>query len=86
METAVRTGTILELDSLPPRLDLNARQVRKAIRMGAQIAIDSDAHKPQDFDGIRDYGVPTARRGWVTKASVINALPVEQMRASLKKS
>jgi DNA polymerase (family X) len=82
---AVASGTILELDSLPQRLDLNARLVRKAIASGAKISIDSDAHRPTDFDCIRDYGIPTARRGWVTKESVVNALPVEEMLASVKR-
>ncbi len=84
IDAAVRTGTILELDSLPRRLDLSARNVRKAIKAGALISIDSDAHRPTDFDCIRDYGIPTARRGWVTKDSVVNARTVEAMLASLK--
>ena len=76
------TGTFLEVNANPKRLDLRAEHVRAAIGAGVRICISSDAHRPGGIDVLR-YGVDTARRGWAGKDHVVNALPwskVERLR------
>lgn len=70
-EAAARTGTALEINANPARLDLPEDLARAAIEAGVLIAIDSDAH---DLDGLNvmEYGIAIARRGWVPRDSVIN--------------
>jgi DNA polymerase (family 10) len=79
-----RTGTILEVDAQPERLDLPDALIRRAIQAGVRIAIDSDAHSVDQLRFIESFGVGLARRGWAEAAQVINALPLRQMLASLK--
>ncbi len=81
---AVRTGTVLEIDAMPDRLDLRDEYVRKAVDAGALLAIDSDAHDPSHFRYADELGVAVARRGWARKADVINTLAVEQCLSRLK--
>jgi len=69
-----RTGTFLEVNANPKRLDLRPEHVRAAISAGVRVCISSDAHAPDGLDVLR-YGVDTARRGWATQADVVNALP-----------
>jgi DNA polymerase (family 10) len=80
---AKRTGTILEIDAFPERLDLKDEHVRKAIAAGVKLVIDSDAHSVNHLAYI-DYGIATARRGWAEKADVVNTLPVDKFLRSLK--
>jgi len=79
-EAAKVSGTALEINSNPRRLDLEAPYARRAVEMGIPIAIDSDAHAPEQMD-LLPYGILTARRGWVEARSVINTWPVEQFMA-----
>lgn len=81
---AARTGTVLELDALPDRLDLRDDHVRRAVAAGVPLVIDSDAHAAAHLAFPDRYGVPTARRGWATAKDVINTLPVERFLARLK--
>ena len=81
---AKRTGTVLEIDALPERLDLKDDHVRKAIDAGVRIVIDSDAHAIAHLRYADDYGISVARRGWATAKDVINTLPVERFLAHLK--
>jgi DNA polymerase (family 10) len=81
---AKRTGTVLEIDAMPDRLDLPDEVVRKAVEAGVRIAIDSDAHQPAHLAFADAFGIPVARRGWATRADVVNALPVTQCLAALK--
>jgi DNA polymerase (family 10) len=80
---AKRTGTILEIDAYPERLDLKDEHVRKAIAAGVKLAIDTDAHSVNHL-GYLHFGIATARRGWATRADVVNALPVRAFLRSLK--
>jgi DNA polymerase (family 10) len=82
--TAVRTGTVLEIDAMPDRLDLRDEYVRKAIDAGALLAIDSDAHQPGHLAYADELGVAVARRGWARRSDVVNALPVAKCLARLK--
>ena len=82
---AARTGTAMEIDSFPDRLDLPADLVRRAKRFGVKFSIDTDAHSVGHHRNIR-YGVGTAQRGWLTPDDVINTWPLERLRAFLRKA
>jgi DNA polymerase (family 10) len=81
---AKRTGTVLEIDAMPDRLDLRDAYVRKAVEAGVKLAIDSDAHATDHLAYADEFGVAVARRGWARKADVVNALPVAKCLAQLK--
>ena len=68
---AVNTGTALEINSSPWRLDLNDSWARKAREAGAMLAIDTDAHYPAEFDSAR-YGCAIGRRAGLTPDRVLN--------------
>jgi len=67
----VATGTRLEVNGGPERLDLPDWAVRKAVEKGATLVIDSDAHAIEELDWTQ-YGAATARRGWATPDRVDN--------------
>lgn len=81
---ASRTGTILEVNANPHRLDLRDVHVRRALRLGVKIAINTDAHSAQDLDLMR-FGVATAQRGWATAGDVVNTWPLEKFVAYLER-
>ncbi len=68
---AAETGTFLEINGFPDRLDLTAQAARRAAALGARMVVCSDAHSPGDFENLR-WGVGEARRGWLTKADLAN--------------
>ena len=68
---AARTGTALEINSSPWRLDLNDTWARKARDAGVILAIDTDAHYPAEFDSVR-YGCAIGRRAGLTPDRVLN--------------
>ena len=68
---AVRTGTALEINSSPFRIDLNDSWARRAAQAGALLTIDNDAHYPAEFDYLR-YGIGIARRAGVSPDRVLN--------------
>jgi DNA polymerase (family 10) len=81
---AKRTGTVLEIDAMPDRLDLPDEAVRKAVEAGVRLAIDSDAHHPDHLAFPDEFGIGVARRGWARRADVVNTLPVAKCLAALK--
>ncbi len=81
---AKRTGTVLEIDAIPDRLDLKDEHVRKAVNAGVHLTINSDAHSLSQLRCAEDFGIAVARRGWATKENVINTRPVEQFLSCLK--
>lgn len=81
---AARTGTALEVNSFPDRLDLRDEHIMWAKRHGVRFAVDTDAHSTVHLPFIR-FGVGTAGRGWLTKDDVINAWPLERLRSFLAK-
>ena len=83
LKAAAETGTALEINANPRRLDLDDVQARRAIDMGIKLSINTDAHHPDHMDFIA-FGVATARRGWVTVPDVINAWTPKQIKAWLK--
>jgi DNA polymerase (family 10) len=68
---AAKTGTVLEINGSPHRLDLSVERARHAIELGCTVSIDSDAHKFSEF-GHLDWGVSQARRAWVEPRHVLN--------------
>lgn len=83
LKIAKETGTILEINAYPERLDLNDQNIRKAKEMGVKMAIGTDAHH-KDQLRFMEYGVSQARRGWAEKKDIINAWPLEKMIEMLK--
>jgi DNA polymerase (family 10) len=84
METAKRTGTILELNSFPDRLDLNDIHCKMAKEYGVLVAISTDAHDALQMRDVIRYGVATARRGWLEAKDVVNTKGLEDLRKVLK--
>lgn len=82
LEVAARTGTILEINSSPDRLDLDDTLAREAARRGIPIAINTDAHDSLRLSEMR-YGVLTARRAWLEAENVINTWDLARLRAYL---
>jgi DNA polymerase (family X) len=83
-EAAGRTGTALEINAYPDRLDLRDEHVLWARRHGVRFAIDTDSHAVGHLDMMR-FGVATAQRGWLTKQDVINAWPITKLERFLRK-
>jgi DNA polymerase (family X) len=82
--SAARTGTALEVNSHPDRLDLKDEHLLWARRLGVKFAVNTDAHAVGHLALIR-FGVGTAQRGWLTKDDVINAWPLSRLRTFLRK-
>ncbi len=77
---AAETGTALEINAHPARLDLNDVHVRRAIELGVGLVINSDAHDVKGFD-VLQFGVATARRGWATATDILNTRSLEDLLA-----
>ncbi len=82
LRAAAASGTALEINAAPERLDVNDVTARRAAELGAPISINSDAHHPNDLASMR-YGILTARRAWLRAADVLNTLPVDDLLAWL---
>jgi len=80
---ARETGTWLEVNGGPERLDLPDVWVRKAIEAGVTLVLNSDAHATGELDWM-EFAVANTRRGWATKAPVANTLPLDAMLAKRK--
>lgn len=84
LEAAARTGTAMEINAYPNRLDLNDIWSRTAKEMGVRMSIDSDAHDPEHLKVMR-YGVKVARRGWLEKKDVLNAMGLQELMKVVKR-
>ncbi len=78
LREAAARGVALEINAHPARLDLDEAHARRAVDIGCILAINSDAHSPQDFS-LRPFGVGIARRGWVPPAAVVNTWPLDHL-------
>ena len=78
IDEAVRTGTILEINAFPDRMDLPDILCRAGKGKGAKFAINTDAHSIDQLNLI-EYGVSTARRGWLEKEDIVNCLPLDEL-------
>ncbi len=83
-EAAAAHGVAVECNASPYRLDLGDVELMRAAAAGCRVVIDTDAHAPAGLDDMR-YGVATARRAWLGREHVINAWPLERLRAFLAK-
>jgi DNA polymerase (family 10) len=84
IECAAATGTWIELNAHPWRLDMDWRWWRKAKEKGVRCVINPDAHRCSDL-GFLTLGVTMARKGWLEREDVVNTLPIERIRHALKK-
>ena len=81
-ETSKDTGTFLEINSYPNRLDLNDVNVKRAVESGCKLSIDTDSHSTDTLKYM-ELGIATARRGWAKKEDIINTLPLKKLEKLL---
>jgi len=84
LQAAARTNTALEINSHPSRLDLSDVNAKAAKEMGIKISINSDAHDVEQLLNMK-YGVNVARRAWLEKKDVLNALSLKELLSVLKR-
>lgn len=84
ISAAANTGTILEVNAGPERLDLDAPHIRTALAAGVKLTINTDAHDPRHLAGI-GLGVLTARRGGARAADVLNTWSLDALTQWLSK-
>jgi len=84
LKVAKETGTAIEINAYPLRLDLNDIHVKMAKEIGTKIAISTDTHVVSQFNYMT-YGVFIARRGWIEKTDVLNTLDHNGLMKALKK-
>ena len=82
IDAAARTGTTLEVNAAPERLDIKDTQVHLARERGVRLAIGTDAHTSVHLHHM-PLGVSTARRGWAEAKDVVNTLPVAKLLEAL---
>ncbi|MDD1707888.1 MAG: DNA polymerase/3'-5' exonuclease PolX [Methanoregulaceae archaeon] len=78
IERAKDTGTSLECNASPYRLDLDDAYIREAVERGVRIAIGTDTHDRSELQHMQ-YGVMTCRRGWSSRGDILNTLPVNEL-------
>ncbi len=81
---AAATGTVIEINASPYRLDLDWRWCRKAKEAGVLLAINPDAHAQAELDYVA-YGVAMARKGWLTAADIVNTRPAAEALTLLRR-
>ena len=74
----------MEINAYPSRLDLNDVWSRTAKDMGVKLAVNTDAHEASQMNVMR-YGINVARRAWLEKKDVLNALSLPELRRVLDK-
>jgi len=79
LDAAADTGTVLEINAYPNRLDLSDVNARKAKNKGVKIAIGTDAHNTGHL-GLMEFGVDVARRGWLEKGDIMNTRNAKEVR------
>ncbi len=83
-QAAARTGTALEINAQPDRLDLRDVHIFRARELGVKLSLGTDAHAAEQL-GLMQFGVGTARRGWAGAGHILNTMPVEGVLAALKR-
>jgi DNA polymerase (family 10) len=84
LDAAAATGTWIELNAAPKRLDLDWRWWPLAKQKGVKCVINPDAHRVERLQDLW-FGIGAARKGWLTKADVVNCLPLGKIEAELKR-
>jgi DNA polymerase (family 10) len=85
IKAAQRTGTILEINAYPDRLDIKDEYIRKCVERGVKMSIDSDAHSKEHFK-LLEHGIAQARRGWAERKDIINTRSLKEMLGLLKRN
>ncbi len=85
LTACAETGTAVEINANPERLDLSAEHARLAASLGCTLVINSDAHSIGQLDLMR-YGIHTARRAWLCAGNVLNVKPLSELLALLKRN
>ena len=83
-KTAKETGTALEINAFPSRLDLKDGYIRLAKKIGVKFAINTDAHSINHLH-FMEFGVSQARRAWCGKKDIINTMPLKNFLEFIKK-
>jgi DNA polymerase (family 10) len=83
LEAAARTGTWIELNAAPKRLDLDWRWWPLAKQKGVKCVINPDAHRTERLQDLW-FGIGIARKGWLTKDYVVNCLPLGKIENALR--
>jgi len=83
LRVAKETGTILEINSYPERLDLNDQNIRRAKEVGVKMVINTDSHHKDQLRFI-ELGIAQARRGWAEREDIVNCRPLEKLLKFLK--
>ena len=83
LKAALKHKVAMELNSFPDRLDLSDVHLRAAKHHGVKIVINTDSHHTSHLEKMR-YGVTQARRAWLTKDDVLNALPTSKFAQAMK--
>ncbi len=82
IDASTRTGTVLEINASPQRLDLNDAQAKMAKERGAKLVISTDAHNRYQLKYMQ-FGIGVARRAWLEPRDVLNTLALKQLQAWL---
>ncbi|MEE8201554.1 MAG: hypothetical protein V3R29_10345, partial [Candidatus Acidoferrales bacterium] len=85
LEACKKHGVAVECNAFPDRLDLRDVDLRAAKERGVKVVISTDAHSTVHLSFIQ-YGVKTARRGWLEKDDVLNTLPCDRLLRALRRS
>ena len=85
IDRAARNGVAMEINSQVHRLDLNDLHAKLAHDRGVRLVISSDAHSRRGLAALR-WGVIVARRAWLEPKDVLNTLPFDRFRASLRRN
>ncbi len=83
LQACQKTGTWIEINGQPKRMDLDWRQVQKALSMGVALVITPDGHSEQMFEDIY-YGVNVARKGWAQPTNIMNTLDAGEFMNSCR--
>jgi DNA polymerase (family 10) len=84
LQACAETGTVVEINAHPSRLDVSDIYARRAVELGCKIAINSDAHELAGME-VMEYGIAVGRRAWLTAADVINTRSLADLQKLLKR-
>jgi DNA polymerase (family 10) len=74
MDFAAAHGVAMEMNAFPSRLDFDVEHARLCVKKGVKLVINTDSHSVPNLD-FMEFGIAQARRAWVRKEDVLNALP-----------
>jgi len=80
---AAQTGTALEINAMPDRLDLKDIHIFRARELGVKLTLGTDAHATEHLR-LMSFGAGIARRGWAEAKHILNTLPAEGVLSALK--